>query len=71
MKWSLFLACAALLAGCAVKPVQPWQRAHLANPAMGWEMHELPGGYRDHIDVSKEAATGGSGLAGNACGCNG
>lgn len=60
----------ALLAGCTVTPVRPWQRAHLASPAMDWEAHPLPARYQQHVEVSKEAASGGSGLGGNACGCN-
>lgn len=58
------------LAGCTVTPVKPWQRAHLASPAMAWEMRPQVASYRQHVEVSKEAASGGNGLGGNACGCN-
>ncbi len=58
------------LAGCTVAPIKPWQRAHLASPAMDWDMHPLTGGYQQHIEVSKEAASGGNGIGGSACGCN-
>lgn len=60
----------ALLAGCSITPVKPWQRAHLASPAMDWEMRPLVSAYQQHVEISKEAASGGSGLGGNACGCN-
>ena len=59
-----------LLAGCSVQPVQPWQRAALANPAMAWEMDPLLADYNEHIQVSKEAASGGATLGGGGCGCN-
>jgi hypothetical protein len=59
-----------LLAGCAAQPVQPWQRAVLASPAMAWEMDPLLADYNDHIQVSKEAASGGASLGGGGCGCN-
>ena len=59
-----------LLAGCSAQPVQPWQRAALASPAMAWEMDPLLADYNEHIQVSKEAASGGASLGGGGCGCN-
>lgn len=59
-----------LLAGCVVQPVQPWQRAALASPAMAWEMDPLLADYNEHLQVSKEAASGGATLGGGGCGCN-
>ena len=59
-----------LLAGCSAQPAQPWQRAALASPAMAWEMDPLLADYNEHIQVSKEAASGGASLGGGGCGCN-
>lgn len=59
-----------LLAGCSVQSVQPWQRGSLANSAMAWEMDPLLADYHEHIQVSKEAASGGATLGGGGCGCN-
>ncbi len=59
-----------LLTGCAVQPVQPWQRVELASPAMAWDMDPLLTSYNDQVQVSKEAASGGASLGGGGCGCN-
>ncbi|MDZ4297561.1 MAG: DUF4266 domain-containing protein [Moraxellaceae bacterium] len=59
-----------LLAGCSIQPVQPWQRATLADPAMAWEMDPLLSDYNEQTQVSKEAASGGATLGGGGCGCN-
>lgn len=69
-KGCLALAGLMLLAGCSAQPVQPWQRATLANPAMSWDMDPLLAAHDQHIQVSKEAASGGATLGGGGCGCN-
>lgn len=56
--------------GCAMQPVQPWQRGVLAQPVMAWELDPLLADYRQHVQFSKEAATGGATLGGGGCGCN-
>lgn len=66
----LALTSALTLSACEVAPVKPWEREHLASPSMAWEPQGQRQGYQQHIDVSKEAASGGGGLSGNACGCN-
>ena len=58
------------LAGCAVQPVQPWQRGTLAGPAMAWDAEPMRASQQRQIENSKEAASGGSALAGGGCGCN-
>lgn len=64
-------SCALLvLCGCAIQPVQPWERGTLAQPEMAWEPDPLVAGYRRHVHFSKEAATGGATLGGGGCGCN-
>ena len=59
-----------LLAVSACAQVQPWQRGDLARPGMAFDADPLLSGYRDHIAVSKEAASGGPTLGGGGCGCN-
>lgn len=62
---------ALLLAGCAMEPVEPWQRENLARPQMRWE----PGiaqeaAIRSHTYSSKEAAGRGAAHSASGCGCN-
>lgn len=56
------------LASCA--NVQPWQRGDLARPGMAFESDPLLTTYRQHVAVSKEAASGDTTLGGGGCGCN-
>lgn len=64
------LVLAAAASGCSTQPVQPWQRGALAAPEMRWELDPLLSSYRRHAQASKEAASGGTALAGGGCGCN-
>lgn len=59
-----------LVSGCSLQAVKPWERAALARPDMAWEPDPLLSSYRRHTQVSKEAASGGTALAGGGCGCN-
>jgi hypothetical protein len=61
---------AALLAGCALEPVRPWQKEQLAHPEMSFEPDRLDTRYTDHIHFSREASSGGAGIGGGGCGCN-
>ena len=59
------------LSGCAGNtPVQAWQKGFLARPDMVMESNALEAKFADHIYFSKEAASGGAGVAGGGCGCN-
>ena len=69
------LAIAVLLAtsalqGCALEPVQPWQKGALAKPGMLLEQDRLEARYAEHIYTSKEGAARGNGVGGGGCGCN-
>jgi len=64
------IAAAALLGGCALQPVQPWEKGDLARPAMGFAADPLDDRYTQHIYTSKENASGGYGAGGGGCGCN-
>lgn len=56
------------LGGCAT--VQPWQRGDLARTEMALDPDPLLSSYRQHVEFSKEAASGGATLGGGGCGCN-
>lgn len=57
--------------GCSVEPwVQPYERAHLADPIMSFERDPIAGAYRHHVHQTREAARGSEGGGGGGCGCN-
>lgn len=56
------------LGGCST--VQPWQRGDLARAEMALDPDPLLSTYRQHVEFSKEAASGGATLGGGGCGCN-
>lgn len=68
MTRALLIALALTLAGCAGAP-KAWERGALAAPEMAWEPDPLMGGYRDHVHLSKEQASGGASAGGGGCGC--
>lgn len=64
------LALLALLSGCALKPVQAWEKGELARTDMLIQGDPLETRFNEHIYASKEAASGGSAVGGGGCGCN-
>ena len=53
-----------------VKPVKPWQKATLAEPAMSQGgVAPTLGKFATKVFISKEASLGGNGVAGGGCGC--
>ncbi len=70
----MLVAFAAVLggtAGCTSTPtVQAWQKGYLARADMAMEGNALEAKFADHTYFSKEAASGGAGVAGGGCGCN-
>lgn len=64
------LGIAALLTACTTAPVRVWERGPLARADMAWEPDPLHSTLRDHIHVSREAASGGASTGGGGCGCN-
>lgn len=56
--------------GCALQPVQPWERETLAQKKMQLVESPLDAYLDDHIYFSKEASSGGAGVGGGGCGCN-
>ena len=65
------LALAAALVGCAAfRPPQAWEKQYLAKPAMQFDADRLDAKNLQHIQFSKEGASGGYGVGGGGCGCN-
>jgi len=65
------LACAPLLAGCAVEPwVKPYERGRLADPIMQFSRDALIDKQREHVMLVREGARGATGVQGGGCGCN-
>lgn len=54
--------------GC--QHVKPWQRGTLADPIMRADRDPLGTAQNEHINFSREAASGGRGVGGGGCGCN-
>lgn len=67
---SFAILCLSLLSACDSSPVRPWQRGDLAKPQMQLPQSQLVGVLEDHVYFSKEAASGGYGVAAGGCGCN-
>jgi opacity protein-like surface antigen len=70
MKKTCLVVAAVLLSGCALAPVQPWEKGNLARPEMTFDGDPLQSRYEQHIYFSKENMTGGYGVGGGGCGCN-
>ena len=67
--WVGAIALTGMLAGgCAT--VKPWERGLLAKPEMQFVACPMLHGIDQHVYFSKEASTGGVGVAGGGCGCN-
>ena len=70
IKYLTLLLCLLTLSACsnAVK-VKPWERGYLAQAIMQDETG-LDKALESHTFLSKEASTGGDGVASGGCGCN-
>jgi hypothetical protein len=68
------LLCATLVcltSACSVEPwVQPYERAHLADPIMNPDRDPVASAYLDHVHEAREGARGAEGSGGGGCGCN-
>ena len=69
MTWTLALL-AAGLTGCALQPVQAWEKGALAKPAMKMQGDGLEQRFNQHIYASRENASSAGGVGGGGCGCN-
>ena len=61
---------ALVLSGCAVQPVEVWERGRLARWDMQLDPDPLDAAMREHTFFSKEAVAGKLAPAGGGCGCN-
>lgn len=65
----IYLSSALFLEACTPN-IQPWERGILAKPHMAPQTNPLQASLHQHIQVSKEASSGGLGAGGGGCGCN-
>jgi Domain of unknown function (DUF4266) len=68
MKTAFVVAALVLSSGCTT--VEPYQRAYLARPDMGFEPTVGTAKALDKTYPSKEMASGGGSVGGGGCGCN-
>lgn len=68
MRLTLSIFLTLFVGGCV--SVAPYEREHLANPAMNVELEEGEGEFQSHVFDSREGSTGGHGSTGGGCGCN-
>jgi len=60
-----------LIAACGIEPwVQPYERAHLADPIMNTDKDPVASAYISHVYEAREGARGAEGSGGGGCGCN-
>jgi len=68
------LLAVAVLAGCAIPPIEPWvkpyERERLADPIMHFSRDTLAEKHREHVRDVREGARGATGVQGGGCGCN-
>ncbi|HSW04330.1 DUF4266 domain-containing protein [Aquabacterium sp.] len=67
---TLAALCVAVSACGTLQPPQAWQRGLLAKPEMRLDGDPLQQRFDQHIQMSKENASGGTGVGGGGCGCN-
>jgi len=58
------------LFGMGCETVKPWQRATLADYTMRADRDSLGASFNEHVWLSREEASGGTGVGGGGCGCN-
>ena len=70
-KLLLIILAALLLGGCSIEPwVKPYERAHLADPIMGFSRDPVSERYLHHVYDAREGARGAGTATGGGCGCN-
>ncbi|WP_031434390.1 DUF4266 domain-containing protein [Methylomarinum vadi] len=58
-----------LLSACS-PAIKPWERGTLAKPHMALQPNAIEASLRRHMQLSKEASSGGHSAGGGGCGCN-
>lgn len=70
-KLTAFAALLLLSACSSIEPwVQPYERAHLADPIMSFNRDPVANNYIHHVYDARESARGASTASGGGCGCN-
>lgn len=70
-KLLLILLTMFMLGGCSIEPwVKPYERAHLADPIMGFSRDPVSESYLHHVYDAREGARGAGIATGGGCGCN-
>jgi len=70
-KFIFIVLAAILLGGCSIEPwVKPYERAHLADPIMGFSRDPVSESYLHHVYDAREGARGAGIATGGGCGCN-
>jgi hypothetical protein len=67
--WITLVIFMIVLNGCGLE-VAAWERGNLAKPHMALDPEPTLSVLREHVQVSKESASGGSSNNGGGCGCN-
>ncbi len=62
--------CSLLFLNACTPNIKPWERGILAKPQMALQSHALERALRHHMQISKEASSGGHSAGGGGCGCN-
>lgn len=70
--WRIVPAAILLLTGLGCSTPRPWERGHLAHPAMdpSAPQQSICGDFPRHTFDIREGSSGGHGQAGGGCGCN-
>ena len=58
-----------LLSACTPN-IMPWERGILAKSHMAVQPNAIEASLRQHMQISKEASSGGHSTGGGGCGCN-
>lgn len=64
----LLLVLTGSIAACA--GAKPWERGRLAHDCMQVPVDAVEAAYRGHVEVVREASSGGTTAGGGGCGCN-
>jgi Domain of unknown function (DUF4266) len=71
MGFAAFASLGLVAQGCAsIGNVEAFEKGYLAKEEMTFKGDTLESKFHEHIYVSKENASGGSGVGGGGCGCN-
>ena len=71
IRYILLLILFPQISACGIEPwVEPYERAHLADPIMSSDRDPVASAYISHVYEAREGARGAEGSGGGGCGCN-